>query len=287
MKMFNAIKKGAVKSASAYSYLIVMWIITLVLIWIVAAQLKTEFKGAFGASMLRDALTGGFDLEVAGDMGSAMARIMAQLVSGTGFLLLLSLALYSFFAGGLFSRFTTGFGSFRVSDYFKSSAHYFFAFLGVGIIMLLLIVLWTLIAIILPVTISGASENGTQALASLMLPLIIIWFLGLPVLLLVADHARRWMTTTGTRRIFTAIGAGIQSAFKGFLKSYSSVLIILIINAVVSFLTVKFVFGTVPEKGGTIFLFFIATQIIYLLKLWIKAWRYATVTELVALPGQE
>jgi hypothetical protein len=287
MRTFYAIKKGAVKSVSAYSFIIVMWLVTLSIIWLVASQLKSEFRGIFGDSMLKDSLLGGFDLDVAGDMGDAFQRIISQLLSGSSILVLSGILLYSFFAGGLFTRFTTGFGTFRIPDYFKSSAHYFFAFLGIGLIMMVLILLWTLIIIILPVSLSGAGEKGMQTIVTLMIPLGIVWFLGMPVLLLAADHSRRWMTTTGTRKIFKAFGAGFRSAFTAFFSSYISVFIILLINVIAGFFMMKFVTGTIPEKGITIFLFFIATQLLVLIKIWMKAWRYATVTELVPLPGQE
>jgi hypothetical protein len=287
MRTFYALKKGAAKSVAAYSFILVMWLITFSVIWLVAMQLKSEFKGTFGDSMLKDTLLGGFDLGIAGDMGNAFLRLISQLASGTGILLLAGIILYSFFAGGLFTRFTTGFGNFRVSDYFKSSAHYFLPFIGIGFLMMVVIVLWTLIIIVIPVSLSGVGENGTQSLAALMIPLGICWSLGMPVLLLAADHSRRWMTTTGTRKIFKAFGAGFRSAFTSFFASYVAIFVILLINVLFGFFMVKFVTGTIPEKGITIFLFFIATQLLILIKLWLKAWRYATVTELVPLPGQE
>jgi len=44
--------------------------------------------------------------------------------------------------------------------------------------------------------------------------------------------------------------------------------------------------NSVPERGIMIFLFFLLTQTIAFLKVWVKSWRYATVTELVAEKNQ-
>lgn len=280
--MFYIIRKGARKSASAYRFLISMWGIMLVTISLVAFPFKSGLNSVFGKSMLSDILLGGFDPEVIGDLGSSFLPIMSHLVTGSFLLVIAGVIMYSFFAGGLFTRFTTGYGYFDVTDYFKASARYFFPFICIGLIMIVMVGMWTLLTVALPVVIASSGGSGMQQIITLLKIMGFIWLLGMPVLLLVADHSRRWMTTTGTRKVFAALGAGFQSLAKNFFLSYSSVLIILIVNALVSIITLKFVSGTVPEKGVFILLFFIATQILALLKLWIKAWRYATVTEFAA-----
>jgi len=280
MKILSVLKRGAVKSALAYKFLIVMWLVMLVTVFLVAIPLRAEFKSAFGTSMLKDSLLGGFDLGVLGDIAPVLKPIMAGMPSGILMLLLVNVLLYSFFAGGLFTRFTTEYGNFRVHEYFKSSARYFFPFLGVFFIVFGMTILWSFLSILLPIAILKPQETGMEALVNTIKILAVVWFLGIPVLLLVADHARRWMTTTGTRRVFTAIGAGFQSTFKSFLMSYFAVLIVLLVSVVLSYLTLRFVSGSLPEKGIFIFLFFIVTQALVIIKLWAKAWRYATVTEM-------
>lgn len=280
MKILSVLKRGAVKSASSYKFLIVMWLIMLATVFLVAVPLKAAFKSAFGTSMLKDSLLGGFDLGVLGDIAPVLKPLMASMSSGILLLLLVNVLLYSFFAGGLFTRFTTEYGNFRVHEYLKSSARYFFPFLGIFFIVLGMTILWSFLSILLPIAIIKPQDTGMEALANTMKILAAVWFLGIPVLLLVADHARRWMTTTGTRRVSTAIGAGFQSTFRSFLMSYFAVLIVLIISVALSYLTLKYVSNSLPEKGIYIFLFFIAAQALAIMKLWAKAWRYATVTEL-------
>jgi hypothetical protein len=34
-----------------------------------------------------------------------------------------------------------------------------------------------------------------------------------------------------------------------------------------------------PDRGGLVFLFFIATQLLFILRIMIKAWRYASVCQ--------
>jgi hypothetical protein len=71
-----------------------------------------------------------------------------------------------------------------------------------------------------------------------------------------------------------------------FWVSYGIVLVILIINVIFIFLSFWFTVWSVPEKGGLVFLFFLATQALFILRLFMKAWRYASVCEKTAIPGK-
>lgn len=283
MNIFSVLKNGALRSASAYKFLIVMWLTMLFTICIIAFPLKAELKSLFGFSMLMDTMKGGFEVEAFGDMGVAMKHILAGTVKGGLILAMMGLLLYSFFAGGLFTRFSIGYNKFKIADYFKASARYFFPFVGTGLLVGIMIGFWTLLSFFLPLGIAQNMDKGMAFMVSFMKLSGLLWFLGMPVLLLIADNARRWMTTTGTRKVFAALGAGFRSTFKVFLKSYCLILIILIINALLSYLTLKYVSGSVPDTGILIFLFFIAVQVLAVIKLWMKAWRYATVSEIAFL----
>jgi len=283
MNIFSVLKNGAIRSASTYKFLIVMWLTMLFTICIIAFPLKAELQSLFGFSMLLDTMKSGFDVEAFGDMGSAFNQILLGTIKGGLILALMGLLLYSFFAGGLFTRFSIGYNKFKIADYFKASARYFFPFLGTGLMVGIMIGFWTLLSVFLPFGIVQSMDKGLAFMISFMKLSGLLWFLGMPVLLLIADNARRWMTTTGTRKVFAALGEGFRSTFKGFLKSYLLIFIILVINALLSYLTLKYVSGSVPETGILIFLFFIALQALAVVKLWVKAWRYATVSEIAFL----
>jgi hypothetical protein len=79
---------------------------------------------------------------------------------------------------------------------------------------------------------------------------------------------------------------GFSTLKKRFLLSYGAVLTVIIFNIVFYFAALWFATVSVPVKGGMIFLFFLATQMLFMMRLFMKAWRYATVSELALLPGQ-
>ncbi|HUW91751.1 MAG TPA: hypothetical protein VMV74_01190 [Bacteroidales bacterium] len=286
MKLLSILRKGAVKSALSYKLLITMWIITLVMILFVAMPLKLGLKMIFSKSFAADRLLNGFDIGLTGDMGPAFGNLLASATYGGFLLLIAGFLLYTFFAGGLFARFTTAYGSFKVSSFLKSSAHNFITYLGIGIIMFLVIVVWAVVIIGIPAGITSAVTDDPLSVITVSKVMVYIWALGLPLWFLVADHSRIWVASTGTRKVFKALGAGFASLRVRFITSYLAVLIIFIVNLIFLWLIITFTASSIPEKGLWIFLFFIATQVMFILRLFLKVWRYATVSEL-ALPSGE
>jgi hypothetical protein len=149
--------------------------------------------------------------------------------------------------------------------------------------MLLIIVVWTLVIIGIPAAIAGTAANDPFTVLSVSKIMAVVWVLGLPVWFLVADRARIWVATTGIRRVFRAVGAGFSSLRIMFSVSYAAVLTVFLVNLAFLGLIFAFTAGALPEKGYMISLFFLATQALFFLRIFLKAWRYATVSELT--PG--
>jgi hypothetical protein len=286
MKIFSAVTKGAVKSAKSYSLAITAWLITLIMIWSASLILRAGFNSLLGKSMISDSLLGGFDVSILGDLGYRIAPFISSLTLTTVFLLVFGVILSVFFAGGFFGKFTCEGSDFRISDFFKTSARFFFPYLGVVTAVAVMIIFWGGIVFGLPLILTDTASRGTALMRILMKILGVIFILGLPVLLLVSDNARTWMAVTGIRKMFRAIGTGFKTTFKKFLRNYVSVFIVMITSIVLTLLILCLLKNSVPEKGIMIFLFFLLTQVIALLKVWVRVWRYATVTELVAEKNQ-
>ncbi len=280
MDVFRILKKGAVATASSYKILLTVWIITLVMIMFVALPLKSSFKSVFGNSMITEKLSDGFDMGLAGDMGKAFGQLMASATTGGLLLLLAGFLLYTFFAGGLFTRFTTAWGGLKVSAFMKASAHNFLPFLLIALMMCLIIGVYTALVIGIPIGVMMAVSGGSLPLSGLMKIFYVIWVLGLPVWLFVADYSRRWIAATGSHRVFRAIGQGFTALKKRFWLSYITVFVILILNVVFASGSLWFTACAMPDKGIMIFVFFMATQLLFLSRLFMKAWRYASVCQL-------
>ncbi|MCU0379224.1 MAG: hypothetical protein MUC78_13295 [Bacteroidales bacterium] len=283
MDYFRILKRGAVAAATSYRLILVMWLTALMMVLLVALPLKSILKGVFDRSLATERMLDGFDAGLAGDMGQSFGYLIGAASFGGLLLILAGFLLFTFFAGGLFTRFTIAWGDLNVASFMKASARNFLPFLMLALLMTLIIFAWTALIIGVPVGIVAAVTEGSIMGSRLMLIPFIIWALGMPVWLLVTDHSRRWMAATGSGKIFRAMGAGFKALRRGFLRSYSTMVTLFIVNVLFFGAALWIATFSVPERGGLIFLFFLATQALFILRLFLKAWRYATVSELALI----
>ncbi len=279
MNLIRTLRKGAAATASSYRLILVIWIVTLVMVLFVSVPLKSILVNIFGNSMAVERLAHGFDLGLAGDMGKSFGNLISAASMGGLMLLVAGFFLYTFFAGGLFASYATAWGSLRVNVFIRESARNFLAFLKIAILMLLIIGVWTFIVIGIPVIVIMAATKESTPGSDMIYLFCGIWFLGLPVWLFVADASRRWVASTGSGRVFRALGAGFRALKERFWLSYGTVLVVMLLNIAFLFLSLWFTAWSVPSKGWMIFLFFLATQTLFILRLFMKAWRYASVCE--------
>lgn len=281
MRIFKTLGNGAAAAVSSYKLILVIWVTTLVLVLAVGFPLKSFLNGIFGNSMAIERLNDGFDLGLAGDIGKPLGALMAAASAGTFLAGTAGFFIMTFFAGGLFRRFSMAWGGLRVSDFLRASASCFIPFLKIALLMMLIIAFYTLLVIgALAAVIAALS--GTQLPAGNTIYLFwAIWALGMPVWLFVADASRRWIAATGSPKVFRALGAGFRALRERFWISYISVLTVTVINALFIAAVFWFASSATPDKGVTVFLFFLGTQALIIIRMLMKAWRYAVVCEVV------
>ncbi len=279
MSLFKTLKNGAVNTAASYKLILLIWITTLVLALVVAFPLRASFNMIFGNSMAIERLNDGFDIGLAGDIGRPFGAIMASLSAGVFLAGTAGFFLMTFFAGGLFKRFTLAWGGLRASEFLRASANNFIPFLKIALLMMLIIGVYTFVLIGLP-GILNMTVSGAQMPSGKFIYLFYgLWALGLPVWLFVADASRRWIASTGSKKVFRALGSGFRLLKERFWLSYLTVLAVFIINAIFIVLTFWFAARAMPDRGTEVFFFFIAAQSLFIIRLFLKAWRYAAVCE--------
>jgi hypothetical protein len=128
----------------------------------------------------------------------------------------------------------------------------------------------------------GSGENSGSPIPSpdgsaMRISLILVLLL-LPVMLLAADYARAWQVQRSEKKPFSAIGFGFGRTFKTFLSSYPMMLLLVLIQAGFVWFVLKKLMASTPSTGGALFMFFILSQLLFILRLWLRTWRYASVT---------
>lgn len=279
MSLFKTLMKGAVKAASSYKLVLLIWATTLVLVLAVAYPLKTSMNMIFDNSMAMERLNDGFDLGLAGDLGRPFGGLIASVTAGSFLIGTIGFLLMTFFTGGLFKRFSLAWGGLRVSDFLRSSAGNFIPFLKIALLMMLIIGVYTFVLLGLPGIVNTAKSGSQMPSGKIMFIFFALWFLGLPVWLFVADASRRWIAATGSKKVFRAVGAGFRALKERFWLSYGTVLTVIIINTAIIAAIFLYTATATPHKGIMVFLLFIATQFLFIIRLFLKAWRYAAVCE--------
>jgi hypothetical protein len=104
----------------------------------------------------------------------------------------------------------------------------------------------------------------------------------LPVLLLAADYARAWQVNQGKNRWFASIGFGFVQCFRTLFSSWITMFIILIIQGLCWFTIFSVIPSMVPSTNKGLLLFFVISQALIILKVYLKIFRYGCVSSLMS-----
>jgi hypothetical protein len=138
------------------------------------------------------------------------------------------------------------------------------------------------LVIIIPVSFIASSEevndviviNSAILLSSLFLFLVLI-------LLISADYSRAWQVAHTDNACFKAINFGFRETFRTFFSSYPMMLIIILIQFFYMWLALKILHGFKPESGIGIIILFTASQLLFIVKLYLKISRYGSFTAMM------
>jgi hypothetical protein len=127
---------------------------------------------------------------------------------------------------------------------------------------------------------SGASDSTLQSFGDIIKYFILFILM---IYLLVADYARAWLAASEKRSVFRAVGYGFKALFTSFFTSYIFIILAVAIQMGYTWLSVKIMSNLNPEHGGGLFLMFIIANMIIILRIYLRAFRYGGVSALYSL----
>jgi len=284
MKFFKALVSGAIRSIKAYKGVIIIWFVYLLFVSMLTIPLKGSLKAGFGSSMITELLKNGINIEVFSDLEVHLESMTSYLSSGILFLLFLTILMNAFLGGGLFNSLKGGDTNLTVSEFFRSSARYFWSFLVVTVLVSLMMIFLGIFIIGIPfgIAFGGSNSPGTSSFPILFIG-IIIYLIVLLSLLLVADYARAWLVTREKLSCFKALGFGFSRTFGFYLSSFPMMLILVVIIMLFAWLSMRLIGLWIPATGAGALLLFIVSQVLFFGKLLLKAWRYGSVSALMEM----
>jgi len=282
MKMIKAIGSGALRSVKAYKGVIVIWFFYMVLVSMLTIPTKGALKAGFGNSMITELLQDGINIEVFSDLDVRLNGLFSSFSAGLLLVVFISILMNAFLSGGLFNSLKGSTGNLTVSEFFRSSARYFWSFLGVIVLISLMLIFLGIFIIGLPFSIAFGGDSGPNASIFIIMFIgVIIYLVTIIILLLVADYSRARLVTAEKPSCFKALGFGFSTTFRFFLSSFPMMLLLLIILMLFALLMLRLIGLWNPVTGAGALLLFIVSQILFFCKLLLKAWRYGSVTALM------
>ncbi|HUS86776.1 MAG TPA: hypothetical protein VMW76_06015 [Bacteroidales bacterium] len=280
MKFTKAISLGLTRTIRSAKSILIIWLITFLGFALFAIPLKGSIFQALGNSYGTELIRDGFNIDFWADLAS-VASFLPMISRGGLFLLFLFFIIYIFLNGGLFDSLRSNSCSYRISSFFGSSAKLFGSYLVATLLVVLMIIFAAGLIIGVPVLISrvGGSSDIDTMQAIYKITRIIFLFASL-IFLLVIDYTRAWLAANDHKRVFKALGYGFKATFTSFFGSYIFMLLITAIQILYVWIVTRLLSGMQPSAPGGLFLLFILAQVLFFLKLVLRAWRYGGVTTL-------
>ncbi len=284
MKILNAFKSAGSRSVKSWRTILIIWLLSFLLVSLLAIPMKGALKSGFGNSMITENLREGFNVEVFADMGTYLKSLASLISSGFFLALIFGLILNAFVTGGLFDCLKGSETGYSAAEFFRASAKNFWSFLVVSLILSLIIYVGAILIIVLPVSLTAQSD--TQSDLTIIRTGIIsisVFSLLLAIMLLAADYARAWQVIQDKSRPFSAIGFGFGQTFRTFLSSYPMMIILMVLQLLYLWLVSKIIPGMYPGSGSGIFLLFLLSQFLFIIKIFLRVIRYGSVTALMEI----
>jgi hypothetical protein len=240
--------------------------------------LQTESQN----SLAFDNLVADFDFTVFSDFLRKSGKSLKPLLSISLILTAIYAILNVFFSGGILSQFTIR-DTFRLPDFLKNSAHYFWKFLLLFLILLLFFLLTLGVCVVLFGVFGaiGCGDTEPKFFVWMILPIVFAFFY-ITYLLNVSEYAKVLLHRDTLLKPWNAFWKASSYVFSNFktMQVYWSVLF-------VSFLLLLLYFwlelSIGMTSGFTIWLMFLIQQIFVFSRVFVKVWNLSNAYDYVSL----
>ena len=282
MKIFSSLELGFKRALKSRKGVLILWFSMFILVLLLIFPLRRSLGSAFGGSMITDKLANGFDIEVFADLGTTLKSLISFFTAGFLFVYLIGFVMNAFFTAGLFGSVRKDSGKFSSQEFFRAASKNFWSFLIISLIIDVVIYFFSGLFIGVPIAFVEFSETISEKTSfSIVIFVLVFYFLLLPVFLLAADYARAWKLANENESGFRAVVAGFSCTFKNFWPSYIMMILLILVQVVLGIIIILFLPGWKPVSGAGVFLLLIISQLMIYARLFLKTWRYASVTSMM------
>lgn len=281
MDIRQSLGSGFSRALKSWKGIAVVWLCTVIPVMLLVIPFRSALSSGFGRSMITDSLAGGLDIRVFADLGASLKSLTSFLSSGFVLLIFISFVLNAFLTAGLFDSLKIGGPELTATRFFSSASGNFRSFLFISFIVALMILFLFVAVVIVPTIIISSSGSLSERNNFLVTTAsVLVMILLLPVLLIIADTSRAVRTSDERRSGYKSLEAGINLTFNRFRPSYFIMLVIVFCQNVFGAAAFYLISLWKPMSWRGVFLWFIASQVIIFMKIFLKTWRYGSITAL-------
>jgi len=282
MKVLIPLQTGFLRSLRSWKGVLMIWLILFILVSVFMYPFRSSLGSAFGTSMITEKLAGEFDIAVFTDLGSTMKSLLSFFTAGFLIVYLTGFLINAFLTGGLFDSLRKENGKFSSGEFFRAGSKNFWSFLVISFIITIIMSFLSGIILLIPLGIISSSETISEKNAFIIMICAIAFLLMIiPLFLLVADYARAGKASNSHWSGFTAIGFGFSQTFGELKSSYVLMLFLIMAQIALGVIILLTLPAWRPVTGRGVFLLLIISQLMFYIRLLLKAWRYASVTSLM------
>jgi hypothetical protein len=279
MKFLSVYYNGFQKSVRSLRSIVLLWIISLAGSLLIVAPLERNIGRLLDGSMASELLYDGFNIDVFADI---MHSVMPALASFSISFILVTVIIFlanTFVTAGLFRILAGSWKKpYKWKTFLMGADRGFLGFLFVAIIAGVSIILLLLILVGIPLTIALAAGASYTIFVIIGLVAAFLLILSLPVVFLTADYARAMLTADKYLGPWKAIIKGFRKVRKRFWRAWLAMIFILLLSLLTGFIAWKFTLQSKAATGGGLLVLLLVSQLFIFIKIWIKVFRYGTVT---------
>lgn len=280
--MFTILRQAFRRTAQNWKIVLLIFFINLCLGLCLAFPAFNILQTESNHSLAFNNLISDFDFTVFTDFLNKNSKSLKPLLPITFITTAFYICLNIFFSGGILSQFTIR-DTFRLSDFFKNSAHYFLNFLLIFLIQLVLNIIALITSIVLFGVFGTIADGKTEpTFVAWMIPPFIFMVFCVTFLLNVGDYAKVLLHRDELLNPWKAFWKAFVYIFKN-LKTMSIYWAVLLVAGILMlfYLWLESISGM--TSGITIWLFFLVQQAFIFCRVFIRIWNLSNAYDYVSL----
>ncbi len=280
--MFTILRQAFRRTAQNWKIVLVLFLVNFCLGLFIAFPAFNILQTESQNSLAFDNLVADFDFTAFSDFLRKSSKSLVPLVS-IGLILAAIHAIFNiFFSGGILSQFTKR-DTFRLPDFLKNSAHYFWKFLLLFLIQLLFLLLAFVVCVVVFGVFGAIGYDNTEPkFFAWMIPPIIFTLFYFTYLLNVGEYAKVLLHRDALLNPWNAFWKASSYVFSNFktMQVYWSVLFVSFVLLLLYLLLESSIGMT---SAFTIWLMFLIQQIFIFSRVFIRIWNLSNAYDYVSL----